>query len=639
MDSSSSEILVDAGSFRLYKDGHADRTGDMETVPAGFDADTGVTSKDVVIDAVTGVFVRLYLPPIEAASDDDVKKLPILVFFHGGYFVVRSASCPKHHRYINDIVAKSSLIAISVDYRLAPEHLLPAAYDDSWAALNWALSGADPWLSEHGDTSRVFLAGCSAGGNIAHNITIAVGVRGLDAAVQACIEGTLLLHPSFCGETRMEGEPEQFWDSVKKRWSIIFPDAEGGLDDPRMNPVAAGAPSLTKLACERLLVCAAAEDPRRPRERAYYDAVKSSGWGGEVDWFESEGEGHGFFVHEYGSSEAVKLMDRFSFARSGTMDSSSAEILIDLGGFRLYKDGHADRSVNIESVPAGFDDETGVTSKDVVIDAVTGVSARLYLPPIEAATDDDGKKKLPILVFFHGGYFVAGSASYPPLHRYTNYVVASACVVAVSVNYRLAPEHLLPAAYEDSWLAISWAVSGTADPWLSEHGDTGRVFLTGASAGGNIAHNMTIAVGVRGLDAVVPAPRIEGTILLHPSFCGQTRMEGEPAEFRDGVKKRWAVIFPDAKDGLDDPRMNPMAAGAPSLTKLACERMLVCAAALDPRRTRERAYYDAVKASGWEREVEWFESEGEGHHFFVDKHGSHEAIKLMERLAAFIAGN
>lgn len=70
------------------------------------------------------------------------------------------------------------------------------------------------------------------------------------------------------------------------------------------------------------------------------------------------------------------------------MDSSSAEILIDLGGFRLYKDGHADRAGGMESVPAGYDDETGVTSKDVVIDAVTGVSARLYLPPcIQPATE------------------------------------------------------------------------------------------------------------------------------------------------------------------------------------------------------------------------------------------------------------
>uniref|UniRef100_A0A0D9XEG3 Alpha/beta hydrolase fold-3 domain-containing protein n=1 Tax=Leersia perrieri TaxID=77586 RepID=A0A0D9XEG3_9ORYZ len=320
------------------------------------------------------------------------------------------------------------------------------------------------------------------------------------------------------------------------------------------------------------------------------------------------------------------------------MDSSSDEILINIDGFRLYKDGRADRTGDLETAPAGFDVDTGVTSKDVLIDAITGVSARLYLPSIEAATNDDGKK-LPIFVFFHGGYFVIGSADYPKLHRYINSVVASARVVAVSVNYRLAPEHLLPAAYDDSWAALNWAVSG-ADPWLSEHGDNSRVFLAGASAGGNIAHNMAITVGVRGLDAGAVPARIEGTILLHPSFCGETRMEGEPEEFWDSAKKRWAIIFPDAKAGLDDPRMNPMAAGAPSLTKLACERMLVCAAALDPRRSREQAYYDGVKTSAWGGKVEWIESEGEHHHFFVEKHdsGSHEAVKLMERVVDFIAG-
>ncbi|KAG8050002.1 hypothetical protein GUJ93_ZPchr0009g552 [Zizania palustris] len=310
MDCTSAEILVDVGCFRLYKDGHVDRTGGTDTVPAGFDADTGVTSKDVVIDSATGVSVRLYLPHIiQTETHGDDKKLPILVFFHGGYFVVGSARCPKHHRHLNYLVARACVVAVSVDYRLAPEHLLPAAYDDSWAALNWAVSGGDPWLSEHGDTGRVFLAGVSAGGNIAHNMTIAVGARGLDAAAPARIEGTILLHPSFCGEARMEAEPAEFWDSVKKRWGIIFPEAKDGLDDPRMNPMAAAAPSLGKLACERMLVCVAAEDPRRPRERAYYDAVKATGWAGEVGWFESEGEGHAF-ADKHGSQEAVALMDR-----------------------------------------------------------------------------------------------------------------------------------------------------------------------------------------------------------------------------------------------------------------------------------------------------------------------------------------
>lgn len=313
MDSGSTEVLVDAGSFRLYNDGHVERLDGVDHVPAGFDADTGVTSKDVVIDAVTGVAARLYLPDIQAAAGRSdgtaITKLPIVVFFHGGYFIVGSAGSPRYHRYVNSLAARARAIAVSVDYRLAPEHPLPAAYDDSWLTLNWAASGsADPWLSEHGDLGRVFLAGLSAGGNIAHNMAIDAGLTGLRAPAR--IEGAILLHPSFCGEQRMEAEAEEHWASVKKRWAVICPGARGGLDDPRMNPTAAGAPSLAALACERMLVTAASEDPRMPRDRAYYEAVVSSGWGGSVEWFVSEGEGHGFFIDEPGGSEAAALMER-----------------------------------------------------------------------------------------------------------------------------------------------------------------------------------------------------------------------------------------------------------------------------------------------------------------------------------------
>jgi hypothetical protein len=65
----------------------------------------------------------------------------------------------------------------------------------------------------------------------------------------------------------------------------------------------------------------------------------------------------------------------------------------------------------------------------------------------------------------------------------------------------------------------------------------------------------------------------------------------------------------------------------------------VCAASEDARLPRIRAYYDAVKSSGWRGQVEWFESEGKGHAFFVDEHGCREAVALMERVVGFIAGH
>nr|CAB3453579.1 unnamed protein product [Digitaria exilis] len=306
MDPSPAEIVFECGHFRLHSDGHVERTGGMEFVPAGFDANTGVTSKDILIDAATGVSARLYLPAIQKEATATAK-LPILVIFHGGYFVVGSPGCPNFHRYVNSLVSKAGVLAVSVDYRLAPEHLLPAAYDDSWAALNWAVSGAaaDPWLSDHGDLGRVFVAGASAGANIAHNMAVAA----TPPALVERVEGVILLHPSFCGEQKLEDEAEEFWRDNKKRWAVIFPAARGGTDDPRINPMAA-ADLLAKLAGKRLFVSTASEDPRASRGRAYCEAVRASGWPGKVEWFESKGEGHAFFVSYHSSHEAVALMDR-----------------------------------------------------------------------------------------------------------------------------------------------------------------------------------------------------------------------------------------------------------------------------------------------------------------------------------------
>ncbi|CAL5088029.1 unnamed protein product [Urochloa decumbens] len=314
MDSSNAEIAFECGFFRLYSDGKVERTGGMNTVPASFDAATGVTSKDVVIDAATGVAARLYLPSIQTAtpilseSDDDsaATKFPVLVIFHGGYFVVGSPGNRNFHGYVNSLVASARVIAVSVDYRLAPEHPLPAAYDDAWAALTWAASGADPWLADHGDLGRVFVAGASAGANVAHNTAVAAG-----ASAATRIEGVILLHPSFCGEQRFEDEAEEFWQANKRRWSVIFPGATDGSDDPRINPMAAaGESGLAKLAGKRMFVSTASEDPRAPRGRAYCEAVRASGWPGKVEWFETEGKGHCFFVSDHFSREAVAVMDR-----------------------------------------------------------------------------------------------------------------------------------------------------------------------------------------------------------------------------------------------------------------------------------------------------------------------------------------
>uniref|UniRef100_A0A0E0QSE9 Alpha/beta hydrolase fold-3 domain-containing protein n=2 Tax=Oryza TaxID=4527 RepID=A0A0E0QSE9_ORYRU len=648
-------VLESPAHFRIYKSGKIDRLNRPPVLPAGLDEATGVTSKDVVLDADTGVSVRLFLPKLQEPS----KKLPVVVFFHGGAFFIESAGSETYHNYVNSLAAAAGVLVVSVDYRLAPEHPLPAGYDDSWAALQWAASAQDGWIAEHGDTARLFVAGDSAGANIAHEMLVRAaasggGPRGGGAAAPV----------------EIEGEPEGGAAITAAMWNYACPGAAAGADDPRLNPLAAGGPVLEELACERMLVCAGGKDVLAARNRAYYDAVAASAWRGSAAWLESEGEGHVFFLGNSECENAKQLMDRIvAFIADkiqgrkrtcGRRSPSQTYLIISpfaiepAGGqnafcgsihqfamasetepdavvfeapahFRIYKSGKMDRLHRPPCLPAGVDEATGVASKDVVIDAGTGLSVRLYLPKIQ-----EPSKKLPVLVFFHGGGFLIESADSSTYHNYVNPLAAAAGVVVVSVDYRLAPEHPLPAAYDDSWAGLLWAASAQ-DGWLAEHGDVSRLFIAGDSAGGNIVHDMLLRAASNG------GPRIEGALLLHPWFGGSTVLEGEPPAAAALTGMIWCYACPGASGGADDPRMNPLAPGAPALEKLACERMLVAAGQTDGLAARDRAYYDAVAASPWRGTATWVESEGEGHVFFLEKPECDKAKQLMDRVVEFIS--
>ena len=170
MEPDADELVFDSSYLRIYKNGKVDRLHRPPLLAAGVDDATGVVSKDVVLDAGTGLFVRVFLPKVQ--DQETGKKLPVLVYFHGGGFIIESADSATYHNYLNSVAAAAGVLVVSVNYRLAPENPLPAGYDDSWAALQWAVSAQDDWIAEHGDTERVFVAGDSAGGNIVHEMLL-----------------------------------------------------------------------------------------------------------------------------------------------------------------------------------------------------------------------------------------------------------------------------------------------------------------------------------------------------------------------------------------------------------------------------------------------------------------------------------
>nr|WIV69088.1 PUCXE11 protein [Pyrus ussuriensis] len=313
MDSAlSNEVAQDLSPYlKIYKDGRVERLSGTDVVPTSLDPQTGVECKDAVISAETGLSARLYIPKTKITTNST--KLPLLIYYHGGGFCMGSPFCAYYHNYLTTLVAEANVVAVSVDYRKAPENPLPLGYDDSWAALGWVQShiegqGPEEWLNSYADFERVFFAGDSAGANIAHHMAVRLGHEGL---VGVNLKGIILVHPYFWGSEPIEGETDVVENRARAEaiWRFAYPTTSGA-DDLLINP--GKDPKLSKLGAERVLVCVAEQDALRQRGWYYSDLLRKSEWGGSVEVVESKEEDHVFHLNNPVGDNAVALLKKIA---------------------------------------------------------------------------------------------------------------------------------------------------------------------------------------------------------------------------------------------------------------------------------------------------------------------------------------
>ncbi|CAD6222829.1 unnamed protein product [Miscanthus lutarioriparius] len=107
----------------------------------------GVRSADVEVDASRGLWARVF-------------SLPVVVYFHGGAFALLSAASVPYDAMCRRFCRELGAVVVSVDYRLAPEHRCPAAYEDGVDVLrHLANAGLPDGVAVPVDLSRCFLAG------------------------------------------------------------------------------------------------------------------------------------------------------------------------------------------------------------------------------------------------------------------------------------------------------------------------------------------------------------------------------------------------------------------------------------------------------------------------------------------------
>jgi acetyl esterase len=100
--------------------------------------------------------------PVRVYSPDPNRRLPVLVYFHGGGWVI--GNIEQVDPQCRALANQAQCVVVNVDYRLAPEHKYPAAADDAFAVVRYVAAHPDEFSI---DPARIAVGGDSAGGNLA----------------------------------------------------------------------------------------------------------------------------------------------------------------------------------------------------------------------------------------------------------------------------------------------------------------------------------------------------------------------------------------------------------------------------------------------------------------------------------------
>jgi acetyl esterase len=223
--------------------------------------------------------------------------LPIIVYYHGGGWVV--GSLDTHDGLCRHLASRSGAAVFSVDYRLAPEHVFPAAVDDAYAALEWTAENAGALGL---DPDAIIVAGDSAGGNLAAVVALmARESAGPPIALQA------LLYPGT--DMHMRGESHRLFTEhlltpEAMRWfREHYLSRESDRDDWRASPLCAERFD----ALPPAYVMTAGFDPLRDEGKAYADRLEAAGV--PVTYRCFEGQIHGFLTLDKVIAQALEAVD------------------------------------------------------------------------------------------------------------------------------------------------------------------------------------------------------------------------------------------------------------------------------------------------------------------------------------------
>ncbi|MDP9046411.1 MAG: alpha/beta hydrolase [Pseudomonadota bacterium] len=225
--------------------------------------------------------VRLVRP----LGSDETTVLPVLVYFHGGGWVI--GDLDTHDTLCRELANGAGCAVVSVDYRMGPEQRFPAAVEDSFAATRWVRDHA---ASLHLDPTRLAVGGDSAGGNLATVVAIAARDAGdLPIMFQLLIYPATDQHRTTPSHAQ-NGQGYLLTSDTMDYFTGHYIADPADHDDWRASP-------LLRKDLERLppaLVLTAGFDPLRDEGKAYAERLTAAGNAATYVCFERQV--HGFVL-------------------------------------------------------------------------------------------------------------------------------------------------------------------------------------------------------------------------------------------------------------------------------------------------------------------------------------------------------
>ena len=193
------------------------------TIPGGPD------SKDVSITIVR-------------PQNDSVEPLPVVIFIHGGGWVL--GGFDTHERLVREIATKANVVVVFVNYTRSPEAKYPTALEQAYAATNWVAQNGQ---SINVDSSRLAVVGDSVGGNLTAALTLLAKERGGPS-----IRFQVLFYPvtdSNFDTRSYEKYKEEYWltrEGMKWFWNN-YTSNETNRKSPMVSPLQASIEQLSGL--------------------------------------------------------------------------------------------------------------------------------------------------------------------------------------------------------------------------------------------------------------------------------------------------------------------------------------------------------------------------------------------------------